>query len=274
MAAAVSSTTILYELAIQLPKHVQRSGLLCPFCSGGDKKEKTFSMKRTESSVSYICHRASCGKRGNMQLIGPAPEKEESAKTELHKFSKAKLSPILPNSIVQLLVEKYHYSTLDIARLSAEWCEDMDRIFIPIFSYNNINVGGVFRSMSGEIPKAYTYHFNLNYPSISFYNNHVSVYKNIIIVEDQLSACRAANTATAVALHGTNLNLLAAREICHRNPNHVVICLDGDAFNKGLQLQEKWGGLSNRCTIVKPPKDLKDMPRLELQAFIREQFGE
>jgi DNA primase len=86
-----------------------------------------------------------------------------------------------------------------------------------------------------------------------------SDYDQVVLVEDQISAVRAAYDGFhAVALLGTNLDQEVVRAISMlKRP--VVIALDADATDKAFKLAKDWGMAFKSCRVAVLPCDLKDM---------------
>ncbi len=264
--------SVLKQLGAAMAEQEQLSGLMCPFCNGGGSLERTLSMKRNGNQISYICHRDGCKKKGFFLVVGPAP----LPATKAAKFSKAlKDLKELPAGVKDMLAAKYHMNTTDLVRIEAKWQPDMRRVCFPILSPERNLVGYTMRSYEKDVkPKSYKAITNFALPALSYYRCWATGFDKLLIVEDQVSACRAANTASAVALCGTNINLTMVRHMKNLFPKRVVICLDADAFGTAIKIQERWGGMFEKCKVVKPPKDLKDMERDQLRSFINAAFGE
>lgn len=268
------ANSIIKELALTLSDSEQLGGLLCPFCHGGDKKEKTFSLKRDFNQAIFNCHRATCGRKGYL-IVGLQNMVVQAKKTtHVTPFTDAirSLSP-LPTNVKKMLSEKYYMFETDFARLDARWSNKLQRVVMPILSPDRTNLGATLRSYTeGVRPKSYKYINNFNVPAISFYRCLNTGWDKLVIVEDQVSAARGANTVSTVALLGTNVNLPSIKLMKDLRPKVVVICLDADAFPTALKIHERWSNFFDcKCKVVKPPKDLKDMTRLELQDFLRTQ---
>lgn len=96
---------------------------------------------------------------------------------------------------------------------------------------------------------------------MAWYRNHGS--DKLIIVEDQLSAIRAADFMNAVALLGVNINDDRAYEIKKGGFKEVFIALDNDAFGLTLSYSVKFRSYLNLVPL-KLHKDIKDMNDDEL----------
>lgn len=270
-----ANTSDIYYMALELAREEQCSGLKCPFCEGGETGERSLSVKREEFYAQYKCHRASCGKSGRVPMIGSAPVTTK-IRSEVGRYNNiiSKLSTV-PTDIISILTDKYHFNKVDLGRLDAKWSEELNRLAIPIFSMSSVNTGVTLRSFDEKaVPKTLNYITNFTRPPTAWYRNYNTGSKKIIVVEDQLSAARASSFVTAIALCGCSINIFGIKEIANHDPDHVVFCLDADAFSEGLILQKKWGGMFKNCTVAKPPKDLKNMNPDELREFMTELFGE
>lgn len=69
--------------------------ITCPFCGGGRSKDAAFYVTRTGGSVLYVCHRASCGKRGRLSLAGYV-QNSTARKVAVHQPWTGRLTRVLP----------------------------------------------------------------------------------------------------------------------------------------------------------------------------------
>lgn len=275
-----TANALLKQLAAGLIDGEQRSGEVCPFCEGGVGKERSFSISRQGTKCPYTCHRNSCNRKGATHVGVDVAAKVEYKEPEMSRFDViSKMLAPIPSEIEKMLREKYFFNATDLVRLDPRWSAEMKRLWMPILSkrgdFFTMEVGGVLRSFEeGVTPKTYNFINNFEAPIVSLYRNRIVDWRKIIIVEDQLSAVRACNTASSCALLGTNMNLSVVRLLANLEPEHVVFCLDPDAFAKSVELHKQWAGMFRRCTIVKPPKDLKNMDGRDCQEFIKAAFGD
>ena len=61
--------TVLLDYA-SLAEGERKSGQLCPMCSGGSGRERSFSVGRNNNHLAFICFRASCSFKGRIPLTG------------------------------------------------------------------------------------------------------------------------------------------------------------------------------------------------------------
>lgn len=267
-----------HRLAIQAianelaPEQVAR-GMECPFCHSD---EKAFVVTRKQLSALYICHRAGCSRKGRVTVgasdkpIGGSFYRRASGSNKLAEAIN-RLEP-LPLSVVKFMFERYNLPPGKLNSYGVMWSPSLERVFFSIRNQYGNEVGGVLRRLApGTGPKTLTVMTVPEASPIAFYGApSQSKGKVQLVVEDQLSAMRAAALVPTTALLGTNLNVVGMNAIRKLQPRKLVICLDADAFNKGLELQKRWRDCFEECVVVKPPCDLKDMTEDDLEQFIGE----
>lgn len=84
----------------------------------------------------------------------------------------------------------------------------------------------------------------------------------IIIVEDQLSAIRASDYLTSVALLGTHLNDERVQELRAAKTRPIYLALDNDAIGTAVKHVVKYKSLLP-MQLVRLSKDIKDMTHEE-----------
>lgn len=84
----------------------------------------------------------------------------------------------------------------------------------------------------------------------------------IIIVEDQLSAIRASDYLTSVALLGTHLNDERVQELRAAKMRPIYLALDNDAIGTAVKHVVKYKSLLP-MRLVRLSKDIKDMTHEE-----------
>jgi DNA primase len=173
----------------------------------------------------------------------------------------ARDSERLPQEISDHLLATYGIEQRHIGRWQLGWIED--RLCLPVFDPQGETCGVNLRSFSGAFPKA---KLHTEEDSMAWYPKLGS--KQLIIVEDQLSAIRAADYVNAVALLGTNLNDERATRIRKETPGYErYLALDQDAFDKAVKLTVQHRGLLG-LRLLTLTKDLKDLTNEELTAFM------
>lgn len=201
--------------------------------------------------------------------------KERNPDKNHNRFHAARLDlKPLPAGVEEILRKRYDMDTLAFVRGDMKWSESLDRVFLPIKNSDRILVGGTYRTLDPKIqPKSYVVIDRTEFPKLALYPNPTTPWKKIIIVEDQLSAIVAVSgDVSSAALCGCSASVDTMRAISDLKPEHVVICLDGDAVARGIDMHKKYDSFFNKCSVVKPPQDLKDMPRGERIQFLKRVF--
>lgn len=259
------------------PIGVQFAGKMCPFCSGGESRERSFSVQRSPMAINYKCHRASCGEMGaipNLATVGEianARSKMESV-AKLQREHDDRVSGYvmvpLPEDIRKFLEQKYHLDGGHIYYGSLMWIANHDRLWLPILEIGTGQlIGGVARTLQKDVkPKIITVLNDITQPAASFYAYEPT--KELWIVEDQISALRAGDYVASCALLGCHIQESLIAKLKKHKYTKIVLCLDADAFDKAVALQVKYGALFDEFEVRRPVKDLKDMSTAELANFI------
>ena len=240
------------------------AGQLCPACQGGRTGERTLSVSRRNGSITWYCHRASCGFKGSSAggRDHSGPVKTQCRGAVGRAYIREAEQP--PPAIALYLCEKYGLTDYARQRSGIAWLRDEERIVLPVFSPQGECLGAVLRSLSGAEPKTITHTEPL---AMAFYTHRRS--RDLIIVEDQLSAIRASEYMNAVALLGTNLNEDRAYEIYRQKYERIFLALDADAREKQAQLIIKHRGLLKLNPLMLK-KDIKNQSKEELEELINE----
>jgi hypothetical protein len=242
----------------------------CPFCRN---HERTMSVSRTATGILYNCFRASCtgqGHHGTAASLQPAEIRE------------AKLRPYLGETFplevedYRFFREKYELPTEAVS--TRIMLDGGGHYVLPIFNPHGYVKGfnvrmpwpGAPRQPTGPGPKANVY-MHSHGPVQSFYGSVIPRLspRPIVLVEDQLSAIKAAQTgavAYAVALLGaggsTRLGSMSGsdgiRELSAIKPREVIVAFDADATDSAFKWARKWGLAFPKVRVAVLERDLKD----------------
>lgn len=248
----------------------QRTGELCPFCSGGRTGERTFSVRREGNSLLYNCFRASCGKHGSTTKSGrPADKAQGQERRGVSETSGVQLyrdSGSLTEDGYEYLEQRYGIERSVCDRHGIRYEPRTGRFVLPVRNPENEVVGVVLRKWTGTtsqegtfLPKAQTLGPR---GSVACYALPES--SACVVVEDIFSAIRVNKYHNSAALLGVVLNESKLEKIKKLSSN-IYICLDADAFPTAVKLALKY-----KLKVVKLTKDFKDMGEEELQEFLKE----
>lgn len=244
------------------------AGQLCPVCKGGGSGEHTLSVSRRNSNILWICHRASCTFKG-----GTGGGRGSGIRTVVPKtrgvFGRqyVREAEAIPDNIRRLLQSKYCITELHAAKFGLGWTDDEEqgaRLVLPVKDFHGEILGSVLRSFDGSLPKAKTH---TEQGAIAWFTNPATT--SCIIVEDCLSAIRASDYLTSVALLGTNFNDAMAHEIVSTGLSPVYMALDADAYNKAIKYVIKYRSSLN-MQLLRLARDIKDMTPDELDSLMKE----
>lgn len=240
------------------------AGELCPACNGGSTKEGSLSVSKREGILLWQCHRASCGFKGASGGHRSQSKylKELPTRGTVGRWIAAE-SEMVDEPTRQLLASQYGITENHISKYSIGWDPNTERLVLPVEDVRSERLGVVLRSLKGEKPKTLTH---TEKDAIAWYVNTDT--PDIIIVEDQLSAIRASDYLTSVALLGTHLNENRVSEIRRASGNgRVYLALDGDAWATAVKYAILYRN-QLKLQLVKLNKDLKNQTDEELSNLI------
>jgi hypothetical protein len=279
MFAEITST--LRQQALHLSPGETKAGLMCPRCRGGKSSERTMSLTRQENGVVlYCCHRAKCTLQGGftlLQLSGPSEEyksrrDEDSPNLLKPRYKEPALDLVkIEGDNLEFLKNKFHLTESEILRAEWKWDKTSNRLHMPMQGIWRA-IGYVLRSFDRTVkPKVLNVQTSTWCQAYSVYRTPGRfIGHKYLIVEDQISALRASYKINSLALLGTNLGEDLVTRLKGVDLTDAVICLDADAFQKALKLQKDLSVLFKSLIVVKPPKDLKNMDRDELDTFLND----
>lgn len=238
----------------------RRNGLLCPFCHGGQTKEKTLSLMHSPNGIQWKCWRASCDKRGRLSLsLGtfdqgvPVGDLEAGARgTDMAPYYT--LQP-LTKAWCDELMDKY--SLLKTDAVSKGWMSnDFGHLVIPLAQACRGVIGHEFRSLNGT-PKS-----RMNLTSIKAFPRNAIDSKTdketVIIVEDSISALKVSKVCRAYSLQGTNLTQNHVEELAKDWPaKRYLLALDKDATQKAADYVKRFSFFIPNLMLCPLKKDLK-----------------
>ena len=177
----------------------------------------------------------------------------------------------------------YELNDTDMDTYYVSYSPKLQRVILPIYNnnkliawqgrdiYYNINKNLFEKGILKNKPLKYYTEYNpkLNSNLNLYYNIYNNKNKNIIIVEDIISAIKVYNKYkfNVTALLNSTLHLKLINHLNLYNYNNIYIWLDPDAHTKALQGALKWIGMGLNVTTVRTDTDpkavpYKDMPQL------------
>lgn len=234
------------------------NGGLCPACNGGVSGDRSLSVSRRDGTLLWICYRDSCGFRGREgQRAGGIRTVVPSTRATAGRWIAREAEP-LPADVSELLASRYQIGAKLTSYGGFGWDTESNRLTMPVRGAQGQELGVMLRSLSGEKPKvishtekgAMAWYVNLTIPGL-------------IIVEDQLSALRASDYLSSVALLGTNLSEERVAEIKKAGLGPVFLALDNDATASAVKFVVKYRTVLP-MQLVRLDKDIKDCTNEEL----------
>lgn len=245
----------------------------CPCCSG----KNTFTMTRLGAIVLYNCYRASCGYSGK--------KKQQFTKTGIiqeftstsSKIDKVFILPpylIYPANNIQCgkWINKYElWDCMAKSRALIKYDTRLNRLVFCIRNRKNEILGAIGRALSlVNSPKWLRY--DTRNDLYFFVRNAVSPQirsKNLLVVEDCISACVASGVLDSVAMLGTNPSVLLRDADFLRRYERIFLAFDPDAMSKAFDTEKQFA-LLRPTKIIQLRKDVKDTERLDLMLALKD----
>jgi hypothetical protein len=243
--------------------------MLCPFCEGGGSKEISLSVTRdSKYLLLYKCHRAKCGKPGAITCFGAGIDAVE---VPVRKFTPNMYNlPVEALEIqdLEFITEKWKLDIEDI--LSVGWAKASKEhgflpLILPVFSPTGACRGHVLRIQpeSDAGKKEVRSYKILDEPWCCWYR---SLDHHIVVVEDQISALRASEFCTSVALLGVNASEEKMEEIFRQARGRSIwLAFDKDATGEAFKYLKRYRAYCPNLNVLMLPKDIKNMTTKEIK---------
>jgi hypothetical protein len=231
---------------------------LCVYCEGGETKELSFAVTRQDrNTVAYKCHRASCDKGGYVYLDGGAGE--EVTKVRVFTPNPYRGQTVaLEYEDLAFLDERYGLDLEYVIR--AGWVRAVEPGFalaMPVISPLGALRGLVVKRKLEDGRKYVNSYKIADEPWMCWYRTS---FRDVVVVEDQISALKAARFATTVALLGAELSQSKVDEIKQVSKGKIWLALDRDATDKTFEYLRRYRTYCNgNLNGLMLSKDIKDM---------------
>lgn len=249
---------------------------VCPSCEGGSTGEHSLSVTRSDGVLLYKCHRAMCSVRGRAATLGnqavPAQSGTPRRLSGRERYEALGKGP-LPAGVAAFLRHKYYLGERHFNRGGLQWTQGLSdpgygRVVMPVRDRKGELYGFTARKIDSQNgPKTLSF---IEDSRGAWYTKLYS--KEIMLVEDQLSAIRVADYMNSVALLGTNVSESLVRELIAGGYTTVYVALDKDAYRKAISIVLD---LRDRLPIksIHQLTDAKDKTREELERWIKVNTG-
>lgn len=231
------------------------------------------NITRTADGVLFNCHRVSCGLPPGFVGAGAASLHERPKESNLKPYE-GELLPLSPLDI-DFFEKKYEVRLVsgDCAIHANEDDEYVLPIFGPEMYIRGFNErqpwpGSPRKGVHGKSKSKVWMHCDK--PVQSTYLGDESS-RTVLLVEDQLSAIKAAQHASvshAVALMGAHLDIPRVREIALLRPYEVLLALDTDATSTAFRLAREYGLAFPKMRVVILDHDIKDTPAADINKVL------
>lgn len=261
------------ELEAQTLEPGESVRMVCPFCGGGDDRERCLSLThRDDGTLLYHCYRARCGAGGVLGLNTGA----RAALGRVGEQLARRASRVKPNIEGQMReldsdMGAWGLSPSELMGLGVMWNAGTGRLALPVYGPRYLLRGRVLRVLPGDTrtPKALTWMYEEG-PSLAW--NRVDG-ACTIVVEDIPSALKLGGLEyRAVALNGTHMTDEAVAEL-DRNSTSVIWALDRDALAKAMALDKKYRLLFKNTTVLVLDRDFKDQTFEEVDKCLYEIYS-
>jgi hypothetical protein len=237
---------------------------LCPQCGGGESREKTFVVTKSETNdaLLFFCFRSKCRARG---AVGGSPTRLASFVPTRPKRFKTKPDPSGRFIPIVLGTESsiWELSLEVLSEFGAEWDNYDNRLALPVYGPIGAIRGWVLRDITGTREKKVLAYPTKEEPQLGW-NRQYFTPEDVVVVEDIPSAIRLGQFGVrAVALNGTHLTEEATDELVGE-AQCVVFALDRDAFDKAKRLEKQLRIHFDKTACLLLPKDFKNQNNEEV----------
>jgi len=298
MATNATQPKRVYDIAALLRSDGDMVRELCPFCLGGTSRERSFSMSRKGSTASYICFRASCGRRGRF-MYGGVPHIDNPTNNTTPSTSRYTGScSSLTVKHTQYFKNRFNIQPSVLREYGVKVAAD-GRVIFPIISPSGVIRGDNVRTYTSLLedgstfPKAKIYiepddvpmsWHRINFTPTQIHNKTQTnrelmipgfMDRLLILVEDQVSAIKASRMVDSVALLGTSLNfgrMMEVVEVINSSGKYdnVLLLLDSDAYKKAIEVYIRTRSIIPNLGVYKLKKDIKDMNYIDISKLLKE----
>lgn len=268
------------------PNTSQRTN--CPYCRS---KEQSFSITRIDEGAVYLCFRASCSKRGFVRLApgnqGLVPGADSVRRPSVFGGTVAPLS----TAQRQYLLKKFPWLNLvDLDKEQIALGVEHQELVIPLIHPCTHGRVGTMTRYYEDMPRTTETWIKPSTKTRIFWEGpavdnlaaracmpltskklHPTTHI-VAVVEDFWSAMRLGRYIPTIPLLGTNITLATITCVAG---DDLLICLDGDATNKAIDLANKYSALFNSVRVVslKGLPDIKDMQEKDLDPLVVSMLG-
>lgn len=239
---------------------------ICPKCLGGSSGERSFLCSRDSRGIAYfICFRATCGYRGQIDvLLGPKGD-QEPRKRKTHRFNR----PVESLTEAQI---KWYRAKFDInPGVEVYWCPTMERFAHRVYGPLGQHRGWLLRDYVSDLhPKALAYPEKEDENWIGWFNpseiNQDDSFTPVVVVEDLVSARKVADAGyRSVSILGThNFDFDVIYEI-RAETDSIVLALDRGTLPLMLKYRSKYELLFDDIIIWQLDQDLKYVSRKRIR---------
>lgn len=243
------------------------SRMVCPFCNGGRSRDVSFYVTRSDDGTGalYVCHRASCGKRGRLAIDG----RSLGTVTDIRRVpSREPWQGSLQRELSPYWQAKYDAACLGEYKMlphqvglfgNADWPEE---IVWVLRDTNGLRLGVQTRrdAPGRKIVKS---HKETEKALYSAFAGKASL--GTWLVEDCLSAAAISSWGRkSVALLGTYLHDDVRADITFSDTHGYIVALDPGAEKDAALVRERLVCYTTRPVhVLYMPKDFKNMNEKE-----------
>lgn len=283
----MDSTTLIEikELADGLPEGSSRRRV-CPWCGGGDKQERSFVVRATESGIHYSCYRATCpGHNGKTfgHIGGRGIDRGFAGIGNTRKDYNLDpyLGPLepLPGRVLRMFRRKFDLTAAELASAGFKWAPEDDRVYMPVYGPQGQKRGGQLRSYNERVRTKVLARQEKPAPWQAWYklgtgrSDGLVEPRTLVVVEDQVSALKVSRHFNSVAFLGTKITPDRIQEIAAIGARDVVVALDADAQDKAIDIINENMLLFERIHVAFLGKDFKDVPDAEIIERVKAAIG-
>jgi hypothetical protein len=258
----------------QLGQRERASGLLCPWCHGGQSGERSLIAWWDGVNIKAKCKRAKCGEWGAWDGVDLGGIPAASAVDKPKRYLVETLP--LADATRTALEARYAVQPETMARYGLRQNTAGTACYCPVYGPTGKSRGWVRRWLDGTVPKVKGYPSH-DHPEGAAWMAWYRVARPtptaellplVVCVEDVFSAMRLWQVGiTSVALLGVSLTPVRVAEL-RRFATSIVVALDADAWPLAIS-----AALRFHTEVRRVEPDIKDMTEEQLTTWTNALFS-
>lgn len=212
------------DIAMTMPDNTTLNGQVCPQCGGGQNKDRSLSITKTQGSIKWICFRAKCGYKGVQQDNPNNPRIARQPAEVVREYEKETFElEVADTSFLSTMYDLSYGELQSVRKHKNYWV-------FPVKDIHGRTTGMVHKKFRGEGRKS----IQFGPRDLMHWEVYSLLNPTCVVVEDWLSAKRVGKYVNCVALLGTHMSSKQACALA-THFDRLLFMLDEDAWGKAAK---------------------------------------